>query len=105
MEPEIFGHIFHRKKRVLARIEGINKELERNWSHALVSQEYKLRSESFDILRQEEVFWYQKSRRKWIKDGDCNTRFFHLYTMIRRKRNKIDRLQLQNENGLKTKKN
>lgn len=38
----------------------------------------------------------QKSRIQWITQGDRNTRFFHLFTIIRRRRNKIDRLKIEN---------
>lgn len=38
------------------------------------------------------MFWRQKSRDKWIQDGDRNTNFFHLTTLVRRRRNKIEGL-------------
>lgn len=42
-----------------------------------------------NILKQEEIFWFQKSRCNWLKMGDRNTKFFHASTIIRRKKNKI----------------
>jgi hypothetical protein len=42
------------------------------------------------------MLWYQKSRENWVKFGDKNTSFFHAQTIIRRKRNRIHRLQLPN---------
>ncbi|XP_038977290.1 uncharacterized protein LOC120107861 [Phoenix dactylifera] len=41
------------------------------------------------LLRQQEIFWRQKSRVQWIQEGDRNTRFFHQSTVIRRHRNRI----------------
>lgn len=55
--------------------------------------EAEVKKELSDTLIQEELFWNQKSRKLWIKDGDWNTRFFHISTMNRLKRNKIDLLQ------------
>ncbi|ONI13814.1 hypothetical protein PRUPE_4G246900 [Prunus persica] len=35
----------------------------------------------------------QKSRLRWLQEGDRNTKFFHLTTIIRRRRNRIERLK------------
>lgn len=45
------------------------------------------------VLEQEELIWFQKSREKWIVHGDRNTKFFHMSTIIRRRRNKVDMLK------------
>ncbi|CAA0811146.1 Unknown protein, partial [Striga hermonthica] len=42
--------------------------------------------------RQEEMFWQQKARLKWLKEGDSNTRFFHTLTLQRTRFNAITRL-------------
>ena len=39
------------------------------------------------------MLWFQKSRMAAIRDGDRNTRYFHLSTIIRRKYNRIESLQ------------
>lgn len=47
----------------------------------------------YEELRDSEtMLWKQKSREKWIQEGDRNTKFFHLTTMVRRRKNKIDGL-------------
>lgn len=51
-----------------------------------------MRKERSLILLQEEMLWIQKSRVEWLKFGDSNTRFFHTFTVIRRRRNKIHSL-------------
>ena len=43
------------------------------------------------------MFWKQKSRVLWLREGDRNTNFFHALTKQRRARNKIT--QLRDENG------
>ena len=93
---EIFKNIFKRKKNVENRLKGVQNYLERVDSvrHTLLEKE--LQNEYNHILFQEEMLWYQKSCEKWIKFGDKNTSFFHAQTIIRRKNNRIHRLQLPN---------
>lgn len=50
-----------------------------------------------DILNQEEVFWFQKSRRTWIQEGDRNTNYYHRSTVIRRNRGRVQALKIEGE--------
>ncbi|XP_072062105.1 uncharacterized protein [Arachis hypogaea] len=45
------------------------------------------------MWRQEEKYWGQRSRLKWLKWGDKNTTFFHATTIQRKDRNRIERLK------------
>lgn len=58
--------------------------------------EAKLQKEYNEVLHQEEVLWYKKSRAKWVCLGARNTKFFLTQTMVRRKRNEIHGLFLDN---------
>uniref|UniRef100_A0A803L7F2 Uncharacterized protein n=1 Tax=Chenopodium quinoa TaxID=63459 RepID=A0A803L7F2_CHEQI len=46
-----------------------------------------------DVLNDEEMLWFQKSRMVSICDGDRNTRYFHLSTVIRRRHIRIETIQ------------
>ncbi|XP_027148760.1 uncharacterized protein LOC113749274 [Coffea eugenioides] len=46
-----------------------------------------------EAYRQEELFWGQKARVNWLREGDKNTSFFHAVVAGRRKRNTITTLQ------------
>ena len=41
------------------------------------------------IWKREEKYWMQRSRVKWLENGDKNTKFFHQATIQRRRKNKI----------------
>jgi hypothetical protein len=84
----VFGNIRHQNHILERRIKGIQRSLEMFDSARLVYLEQDLQLQYDRILSQEEILWYQKSRDKWIKLGDKNTKFFHAATVIRRKRNK-----------------
>ncbi|XP_057444427.1 uncharacterized protein LOC130736638 [Lotus japonicus] len=89
---DVFGQIFHRKRRIMKRLEGINNRLSMAFDQGLENLQEKLWQEYNTVILQEELLWAQKSRCLWLKFGDRNTRFFHTTTIIRRKRNKIEAL-------------
>lgn len=49
------------------------------------------------LLKKEELMWFQRSKTKWITDGDHNTKYYHLKTVHRRRKNKI--VMLKNNEG------
>jgi len=93
-----FGNIFRNKRKILARLVRVQNCLDEQPTDSLAMLEKHLWKEYNMVLQQEELFWYQKSREKWVQYGDRNTKFFHSMTMTRRKRNRIHDLFLQNEN-------
>lgn len=45
------------------------------------------------LLEKHEVFWRQRAKQYWLKDGDRNTRFFHKFAATRKEHNRIKRLK------------
>jgi hypothetical protein len=86
---EVFGNIFKRKKELLARLNGIQNSPNYGYSNFLENLENELQHQLTTTLYQEECLWYQKSRGKWITDGDRNTKYYHSKTIVRRRCNKI----------------
>ncbi|RVW27818.1 hypothetical protein CK203_107068 [Vitis vinifera] len=76
--------------KVTSRIDLI--EQERNLNLDLVSERTLRRKELEDLLLKEEVQWKQKSKVKWIKEGECNSKFFHRVAIGRRSRKFIKSL-------------
>ncbi|XP_008221396.1 PREDICTED: uncharacterized protein LOC103321374 [Prunus mume] len=89
----VFGHLKQRKTRLLARLNGIQRGMCHRPIRFLTQLEESLSTEYNIILNQEALFWQQKSRVKWLQEGDRNTKFFHLSTIVRRRRNKIEKLK------------
>lgn len=74
---------------MLARLAGIQKSLSVKVDKGLLKLESNLRRDLDEVLEREETLWFQKSRIEWIKNGERNTTFFHLCTIMRRWRNNI----------------
>lgn len=90
---QVFGDIFARKRRLVRRLENVANRLTSVPSVELELAHKRIWGEYEQVLIQEEMLWFQKSRSKWLMEGDRNTRFFHGVTAIRRRKNSIDLLQ------------
>lgn len=56
-----------------------------------------LREELNIILKKEELTWFQRSKAKWLADDDRNTKYYHLKTITKRRKNKISMLKDEND--------
>ncbi|KAL4329990.1 hypothetical protein AHAS_Ahas13G0355300 [Arachis hypogaea] len=81
------------KRRILNRISGIQRSRSYGNNQYLDKLEQDLNKELEDVLDKEETFWMQKSRQQGIVKGDRNTKYYHTKTVIRRRRNKIQKLR------------
>lgn len=54
--------------------------------------EKSIQLELDELLLREELLWKDKAKAKWNEQGDSNTHFFHLTTIIHRNQNHISRL-------------
>lgn len=60
----------------------------------------KLKASIDRLWKQEESYWNQRSRIKWLQCGDRNTKFFHATTIQRMARNRSERIKDNNGNWL-----
>lgn len=57
-----------------------------------LAKECSLLQELEEIKKQEEIYWRQRSRVNWLKEGDVNTKCFHVVANRQRIRNFIPSL-------------
>ena len=88
-----FGEIGCNKKKLRARILGIQKTLCTKHSRFLLPLERDLIHQYNMILYQEYLLWQMKSRMLWLAYEDVNSKFFQLQTKIRRARQHIATLK------------
>lgn len=58
----------------------------------LVKEENEKLVEYHDIIYKEEIYWRQRYRSIWLKEGDRNTKIFHLSTLKHSAKNRISGL-------------
>ncbi|XP_023873179.1 uncharacterized protein LOC111985766 [Quercus suber] len=84
-----FRNVHHKKRRVIARIYGVQKALAAYPNNELNNLEKQLHQDLELLLDQERDLWALKSRINCMVQGDRNTSFYHVSTIARRNRNHI----------------
>lgn len=72
------------------RLKGIlnNDQHSAHWSEV-----QDIQNKIKELWKREEIYWFQRSRIKWMQWGDRNSKFFHASTIQRRGRNRIERIK------------
>ncbi|XP_019160720.1 PREDICTED: uncharacterized protein LOC109157274 [Ipomoea nil] len=94
----VCGQYFPQKKRRISRINCVQRNLTINARPDLLKLERKLRVELDEILYQEELIWFKRSREDWIVSGDRSTHYYHIATTVKNNTTRIK--ALRNDEGL-----
>lgn len=85
-----FGSIKLKKLALLNELELLDSAKEtRLLQDTECKREEDIISDLFLLRKQEELYWKQRSRLQWLKEGDENTSFFHVVANSRKYRNFI----------------
>ncbi|XP_031504383.1 uncharacterized protein LOC116266973 [Nymphaea colorata] len=79
----------HQIMEINAKIKHVQSRSESGHLEA-IDKECNLKHDLSTLLWLEQCQWHQKSRIKWMRDGDLNTKFFQGIANGRRRRNKIE---------------
>lgn len=86
------------KLEILERLQVLDRlETEAGLSEVLREERLSLRGTLEELIHKEDVSWRHKAKVSWAKDGDGNSKLFHLVANRRQNKNAIT--QLTNENG------
>jgi hypothetical protein len=55
-----------------------------------------LRFKMEKLLERKDLYWRQRAKVHWLNNGDRNTKFFHQYALVRRRRSRISKLVKEN---------
>ncbi|KAI5665999.1 hypothetical protein M9H77_15852 [Catharanthus roseus] len=81
----VFENIVWKKKNLVARLTRIQLAFEQGPSNFLAELENELIAEYSQVLKQEELYWFQKTRAKWFTEGEINTHFFSFISFVETK--------------------
>ena len=93
---EEFGDLaFREKKKLLFELLGLDA-IKEVWglSNVVQSHRIQIRGDIEYLASLEEIFWRQKSRALFVKEGDNNTCFFHRLANSHRRANQINSIEV-----------
>ncbi|KAL4318418.1 hypothetical protein GQ457_18G016780 [Hibiscus cannabinus] len=89
LNKEVFGDISNRARAKQVELEHLQSGLMRNPSAASIENVKIVAAELKNLLRAEELFFRQRSRIQYVKEGDQNSAFFFRHVTARNKVNTI----------------
>lgn len=95
-KKEVFGNLQQNIKLAEDKFLCLQTAMDTSSADFILDYLTLAKAEMQNLLQAEELHWKQKSRIKWLTEGNRNTRFFHLSTKIKGNLNTIDRITVRN---------
>jgi hypothetical protein len=84
---ETFGNIPRRIKQLQQTIHNMKTRIP---TREEISYTHQLEAQLDNLLKNEEIWWAQRAKANWLKQGDKNSKFFHLKASQRKRKNTIN---------------
>lgn len=81
-----FGNIRTKLQTLKLHIDSLQSQTPTN---LVIQMEQMAQQELDELLLRESIHWKEKAKNKWLEEGDANTRFFHLSSILLRRTNHI----------------
>ncbi|XP_042484544.1 uncharacterized protein LOC122064826 [Macadamia integrifolia] len=89
-----FPNINMELERATKALKSIQDSIEESsMSDDLFNKEADAKTALLIASRRHEALWAEKAKLRWVKNGDCNSKLFHLSVKMRRARNQISALK------------
>ena len=85
----VYSHI---PKKIQSKWNALSTLTQQDKNGELSSKIRTLRRELNELLDDKELYWGQRAKAHWLKEGDRNTKFFHAHALERWKQNTIIRI-------------
>lgn len=69
---------FKNRGSLKARFQEVWESLEAAQNSGDINQQFQLQMQWEELLNQEDVYWFKRSRALWLNEGDRNTNFFFI---------------------------
>ncbi|PNY12885.1 hypothetical protein L195_g009528 [Trifolium pratense] len=89
---DMFGNV---PKRIKEHQDQLSNIYPRSENNGVMNHISILEKDIDDMLECEELWWSQRTKAMWLKDGDKNTKYFRVKASLRRNKNKIKHVRME----------